>query len=62
MPDPTRTHEPAQPAAPTPPPAGKAWPDKGKDIGHHIKDGDLEDSAAGEEDPGSAVDSLVPKH
>ena len=28
----------------------------------HIKDGDLEDSAAGEEDPGSAVDSLVPKH
>lgn len=54
MPDPTRPPPPPPPAAPTrpaPPPGPTA----------DVKPGDFDDSAAGEEDPGASVDTLLPR-
>lgn len=58
MPDPTRT--PAPPASPTPPLADKSK--DSKNPAREVQEGGFDDSAAGEEDPGAGVDTLVPKH
>jgi hypothetical protein len=57
MPDPTRTPPPAQPT----PPLADTSKDK-KNPARDVHDGDFDESAAGEEDPGAGVDALVPKH